>query len=259
MARCALMRAIALLTMHVVVGADEVHGNGTATHDSDGGSEMSIGAGLFGGLLSGVGIILFIAAKEQKEKNALLAGEDGVGIAQANVTSKKRTESVDEGQGVATFIYWIDYTFKGLHVKKDEGFEVTASDKIVHKETYDTLETPCVQPVRYLLKDPALCQLQIESDAAAKDGSLMLVLVLVPVGVGVAGFGAGFSGGSLTEVGIAALIYTLVVGAAVIEGLYKVCGKVCGACSCCQDNSVKIKTIPASAVPSGTVAVSNPM
>lgn len=86
--------------------------------------------------------------------------------------------------------------------------------------------------VRYLLKDPALCQLQIESDAAAKDGSLMLVLVLVPVGVGVAGFGAGFSGGSLTEVGIAALIYTLVVGAAVIEGLYKVCGKVCGACSC---------------------------
>ena len=36
MARCALMRAIALLTLHVVVGADEVHGNGTATHDSDG-------------------------------------------------------------------------------------------------------------------------------------------------------------------------------------------------------------------------------
>lgn len=33
-------------------------------------------------------------------------------------------------------------------MKKDEGFEVTASDKIVHKETYDTLETPCVQPVR---------------------------------------------------------------------------------------------------------------
>ena len=36
MARCALMRAIALLTLHVVVGADEVHGNDTATHDSDG-------------------------------------------------------------------------------------------------------------------------------------------------------------------------------------------------------------------------------
>ena len=83
--------------------------------------------------------------------------------------------------------------------------------------------------VRYLLKDPTLCQLQIESDAAAKDGSSVLVLVLVPVGVGVAGVGPGLYGGSLTEVGIAALIYTLVVGAAVIEALYKVCGKVCGA------------------------------
>ena len=83
--------------------------------------------------------------------------------------------------------------------------------------------------VRYLLKDPTLCQLQIESDAAAKDGSSVLVLVLVPVGVGIAGGGAWIYGGSLTEVGIAALIYTLVVGAAVIEALYKVCGKVCGA------------------------------
>ena len=44
-------------------------------------------------------------------------------------------------------------------VKKDEGFEVTASDKIVHQETYEalpsvegldglSLETPSVQPVR---------------------------------------------------------------------------------------------------------------
>ena len=85
--------------------------------------------------------------------------------------------------------------------------------------------------VRYLLKDPTLCQLQIESDAAAKDDS-SYILVLVPVGVGVAGVGPGLYGGSLTEVGIAALIYTLVVGAAVIEALYKVCGNVCGACSC---------------------------
>ena len=77
--------------------------------------------------------------------------------------------------------------------------------------------------VRYLLKDPTSCQLQIESDAAAKDDS-SYILVLVPVGVGVAGVGPGLYGGSLTEVGIAALIYTLVVGAAVIEALYKVWG-----------------------------------
>ena len=40
---------------------------------------MAIWAGVWGGIFSGAGIILFIMAKEQKEKNALLAGEDGVG------------------------------------------------------------------------------------------------------------------------------------------------------------------------------------
>ena len=92
--------------------------------------------------------------------------------------------------------------------------------------------------VRYLLKDPTFCKLQIESDATAKDGGWCIgvgggvVLVLIGFFWLVLGLNAGFSGGSVTAVGIAALIYTLVVGAAVIEALYKCCFNVCGACSC---------------------------